>query len=62
MEMYSRQPPKNTVDVSTGYRVKMDSEESILPQDQPRQEGITKTFQVSVLVNDRRQRSPRDIV
>ncbi|KAK3938962.1 hypothetical protein QBC46DRAFT_155181 [Diplogelasinospora grovesii] len=59
-EMYGRSRT-NTAHAIGGLHTKMDSEESILPQPSNSTNGITKTMQVSVSVDDDYHKSSRDL-
>jgi hypothetical protein len=59
-EMYNRS--NTTSNVHGGYHGKMDSEESILTPVDMKRDGITKTFQISVSVDDPREKNPKDMV
>lgn len=62
-EMYDRKG--NQADITGGYRSKMDSEESILQthgQQSKNGDGITKTMQISVTVDDYQKKSVKDLV
>ncbi|KAK1708805.1 hypothetical protein BDP67DRAFT_410465 [Colletotrichum lupini] len=58
-EMFSQS--RHTAAIRSGFGSKMGSEESIIPDHGSGGEGITKTMQVSVFV-DERQKSPKDLV
>ncbi|KAL0780557.1 hypothetical protein CaCOL14_001892 [Colletotrichum acutatum] len=58
-EMFSQS--RHTAAIRSGFGSKMGSQESIIPDHGSGGEGITKTMQVSVFV-DERQKSPKDLV
>ncbi|KAF9871093.1 6-phosphogluconate dehydrogenase [Colletotrichum karsti] len=61
IEMFSRS--RHTTAINSGFRSKMDSEESIVgPQGSAQSDGITKTMQVSVYVDEGQQKNPKDLI